>query len=405
LTEEDKLRLANARAMLSGDLASRIQATRDLARLRAGDMQLWRTAAELALVGKDYPAAIDAFENATKLEPENIVLWNTLGYAHAFAGNLSAARKALEEYRRIAPGDANALDSLGEVRFYLGRFAEAEKYYLEAFNRNRTLLGGGEALRAGMARLMMGDRETADKHFAAYLDVRKQARDILSPVRQGLWLFWTGRRGEAVKALEQITVPTDAVVAAQFLLSLWDVQFGDLEKARNSAAQAVKLAKTGHPASLALVARLLASPPGPITNVEALTSEADPRRRQLLGYSLLLHRNYADAARVWSAVYDKTSAASANEERILLAWAETERGNLAEAANLMRAYSIPPQGADPGLPSILFPRSIFLKAMAEQHVHNREEAHRLFKLFLDYSAGRDFIYGEERRARQALGRQ
>jgi hypothetical protein len=50
----------------------------------------------------------------------------------------------------------------------------------------------------------------------------------------------------------------------------------------------------------------------------------------------------------------------------------------------------------------LFPRSIYLKAVAEQHMNNRAEAQRLFRLFLQYSAGGDFVYGEEQRARAAL---
>jgi tetratricopeptide (TPR) repeat protein len=403
LAEEDKVRLARARATLSGNTAERARATRELARLRHADMELWRNAADLALLVKDYPAAIDSLNNAIKLDETNVVLWNTLGYTHAYAGDLASAKKALEEYRRLAPEDANAPDSLGEVHYYLGRFADAEKYFLESFAKNKALLGGGGALRAGMARLMMGDRAGADKHFATYIELRKQSKDALVPVREALWRFWTGHRSQAVASLENVTNPPEAGVAARVLLSLWHVQFGDLQRARSFADQAAQLAKTPQATSSAMLVRFLASPP-PLVKPEALASLTDPGRRQLLGYSLLLHRNYADAARVWSAAYDSTPASTANDERVLLAWAETERGNLAGAATLMRAYSLPPQGAEPGAQSILFPRSIFLKAVAEQHANNRVEADRLFKLFLDYSADRDFVYGEERRARESIAK-
>jgi tetratricopeptide (TPR) repeat protein len=397
-TPEEKLRLAEARAIFAGTVATRVRMARELARQRPADMQRWRTAAELALLAKDYPAAIDAYNNALKLDPEDPQLWNTLGYAHAYSGDLASARKALEEYRRIAPDDPNAFDSLGEVHYYLGRFAEAEKYFLEAFEKNQAALGGGEALRAGMAGLMRGDRSTADRHFAAYIDVRKEAGDTLVPVRQALWLFWTGRRTQAIAELTKISEPAEAAVAARLLLTLWQVQLGERAEARKSAAEALQFAKSPQLVPNAAVARFLASPPGPGASAAAGN---DPGRRQLLGYSLLLHGNYAAAAQLWSGIYNATSALSAQDERILLAWAQAELGNLPEVAALMRAYALPPSGADPGLQSILFPRSIYLKALAEQHAGNRVESLRLFKLFVTYSGDQDFAYGEERRARNA----
>jgi tetratricopeptide (TPR) repeat protein len=369
-TEEEKLRVREMRATLAGDVAARARVTRDLARLRAGDVQLWRTAAELFLLLKDYSSALDCYQNAVKIEPDNIVLWNSLGYTHAYAGNLSSAKSALEEYRRLAPADANALDSLGEVHYHLGRFSEAEKYFLEAFNKNKALLGGGEALRAAMARLMMGDLAIADQHFEKYIEVRKQAGDSLVPVRQALWRFWTGHRTEAMAALARINDPP-AAAAARFLLTLWQIEFGDLEQARKMAAAA---------------------------------SGGGAVRRQLLGYSLLLQRNYLDAVQLWTEVYNNTSGLEAKDERILLAWAHAGRNNLAEVTTLLRAFPLPFSAAEPSPQAILFPRMLFLKGLAEQHANNREEAKRLFKLFLEYSKDRDFSYGEESRAREALAK-
>jgi tetratricopeptide (TPR) repeat protein len=398
LTDEERLRLNEARASLTGNIAERARSARDLARLRPGDLQLWRNAAELSMLVKDYPGAIDAYRNALKIEPENIVLWNSLGYAQAYAGDLNAAKEALDQYLRIAPGDANALDSLGEVHYSFGRFAEAEKYFLEAFSKNKALLGGAEALRAAMARLWMGDRAIADQHFARYIDVRKSSHDALVPVREALWMFWTGRRTQAIAALEKLTDPPEAAVSARLLLTLWRLQFGEIDNARKTAADAAQNVKTPQQAAPALVARFLTSTPA------AVQSEADGARRQLLGYALLLHQNYAEAARLWTDVYNKTSGLTANEERLLLAWAQAGIGNGSEVGTLLRSYPTPPAGAEPGLASILFPRSIFLKALAEQNANRRDEARRLFKLFLDYSADRDFVYREESRAREAISK-
>jgi hypothetical protein len=65
---------------------------------------------------------------------------------------------------------------------------------------------------------------------------------------------------------------------------------------------------------------------------------------------------------------------------------------------------LPFSAAEPSPQAILFPRMLFLKALAEQHANNREDAKRLFKLFLEYSKDRDLSYGEESRAREALAK-
>jgi hypothetical protein len=154
---------------------------------------------------------------------------------------------------------------------------------------------------------------------------------------------------------------------------------------------------------MAALARFLTVPPG-AGGAMIAGPNAEAVRRQLLGYSLLLNGNFVDAAKIWRERYDSTSAVASNDERVLLAWAEVETGNSEDAAKLMRYFALPPNAADPALQLLLFPRAIFLKALSEQHANNTQESKRLLKLFLDYSADRDFSYGDEKRAREVLSR-
>jgi hypothetical protein len=203
--------------------------------------------------------------------------------------------------------------------------------------------------------------------------------------------------------VQQISAPPEAAVAARFVLTLWRLQFGDKEGARKAAEEAAQLSKTPQTAAMAALARFMSAPPskeGPSVSGRG----ADTLRRQLMGYSLLLNGNFADAAGVWTELYKNASVLTGNDERILLAWAQAERGNLPETAKLMRSFALPPNAVDPALQLLLFPRAIFVKALSEQQANNTKEAKRLFKLFLDYSADRDFAYGEEKRARELLAK-
>ena len=187
---------------------------------------------------------------------------------------------------------------------------------------------------------MMGDRATADQHFSKYIEVRKASGRCPGSCSRKPVEVLDGpsncpghggfREDDRSAGFGRVRPPSADIVARA--IRRFENSPGKRRRTRRSTRS------TPQPASVALIARFLTSPPAPLQNLATASSGADAFRRQLLGYSLLLHRNYSEAAQLWTEVYNKTSAVSANEERLLLAWAQAGRNNLAEVANLMRTH-------------------------------------------------------------------
>src|SRR5207253_1344762 len=105
----------------------------------------------LQIIDKKFAAAVKTYQAAVKVEPNNPAFLNSLAYVQAFAGDLAGARASIEAYRKAAPNDANADDSLGEIHFFAGRYADAERNFVDAYRRNKALVGGHELYRAAVA--------------------------------------------------------------------------------------------------------------------------------------------------------------------------------------------------------------------------------------------------------------
>jgi tetratricopeptide (TPR) repeat protein len=244
-----------------------------------------------------------------------VVVWNTLAYVQTFAGNLEAGKQSIADYRKLQPKDANALDSLAELHYYEGRFAEAEKHFLESYELNNLMLGGGSLYRAALSRFLAGDRAKADAHFKRYAEFREKHKDALLPLREAIWLYTTGRKQEARQKAAQIATPQ-----AKTQVLLWDMAEGK-----------------GNPALLG-------------------------ERPELQGWRMLFDRRYPEAIDFWSKIYNSTSVVNGNEARMVLAWALTNANRAPEAAALMQKWPLPPPGPEPGLSSIAVAKFIELKA-------------------------------------------
>jgi len=294
---------------------ARTAALMKLARISSYDIQLWRTASDAAQTSKDHADAVGALKKALEIDPQDASLWNTLAYVQTFSGDIEAGKQSIAEYRKLQPKDANALDSLAEIHYYEGRFGEAEKYFLESFELNNTLIGGGSLYRAALSRFLAGDRVKADEHYKRYSEFRAQHKDALVPLRDAIWLYTTGRKEEARRNAGQL----DSAPAKSQLL-LWDM------------AEA-----KGNPALLGA-------------------------RPDLEGWRLLLERRYPEAINFWTRIYQNSSVIAGNEARMALAWALTSAERKPEAAPLMSKWALPPAGPEPGLSSVAVAKFIELKA-------------------------------------------
>ncbi|HLH40472.1 MAG TPA: tetratricopeptide repeat protein [Bryobacteraceae bacterium] len=249
-SEIDRTKIEVASAALSGDVAARARALTRLAALEPNDPPLLNTLAEAELIARNFAAAASAYEKIAAIDPNNAAALNSLGYARALAGDLDGARKAFEEYGKQPAQALNMLDSLGEAYFMNARFADAEKLFLRAYQQNPAFLGGADLYKATVAHWLGGDLAGADSMFKRYLD--SQRDDRLRPWRQACWLYTTGRREQAIAALE--SSPDKTLAARQ--LAIWNAGIRqDIEslqkKYENTPPPADGQARTFYAAALA----------------------------------------------------------------------------------------------------------------------------------------------------------
>jgi tetratricopeptide (TPR) repeat protein len=220
----DRARLELAAATLRQDDSARIAAMRKLVQLIPSDPSLLGTLAEIEMAARHFSDAARDFQAFTRAEPGNVAAKNTLGYAQAFAGDLDGARKSFEAYGQ-QPGQAiNALDSAGEALFVNGKFDQAERAFLEAYQKDPAFMQATDLWKAAHARWLGGDLAGADRLMDQYLQARAKARDPLLSWRRANWLYETGRQEQAVQVLKTDLVGTDVTQPPQGATALIERQ-------------------------------------------------------------------------------------------------------------------------------------------------------------------------------------
>ncbi len=391
----DQARLEYLSATASNDTGARAKALDRMARLTPADSQVYSQLALLQSTQRKFQDAVRNYEAVTRLDPEDVQAWNQLGYAYAFAQNLAGARRALDRYRQLLPPqEANPLDSLGEVSFYSGDYAGAERYFLQAHEKNPAEFAGGELIKAAQARLMLGDLPGADVIFHRYLGLMQHSQGALAEYQQAQWEFLTGRRKAAMARLEKLvpTVAADAQALALCQLSIWKLETGDPKAAADLAAQAVPNARSPRVRNLTAICRFLTAMPAPSSG----SPVAD-------AYARLFERKFADAIPLLEGLYRETNPAADAQVRTLLAWAYVETGRAKEAQQLLEPSPIPLSSGEPLFADLIFPRYFFLRAVVLQQAGKRAEAKQNYELFLKYAGDIASIFGDQAKARQSLG--
>jgi tetratricopeptide (TPR) repeat protein len=221
--ETARARIELLLATLKQDAGARRKAIAELARLDPTDPPRLAALAEAAMLDRDFAAAAETYRKVSALDPENSQWLNLLGYAQAFAGDLAAAQKSFERYGQFAGQKANALDSTGEAYFSNGQFAEAEKYFLEAQRQNPAFLGGVDLWKAAFARWLAGDLKGADSMMTRFIAYRSGLHDMSTAWREANWLWMTGRREQALAALQRLA---DRTLAAK-QMAMWHARISE----------------------------------------------------------------------------------------------------------------------------------------------------------------------------------
>jgi Flp pilus assembly protein TadD len=385
ISARERAHLAALAAELRGDVTASVQALETAVRFDPADLHLLHRLARVNLNGRRYAESAQNLRTALTVEPQNPALLNELGYAEMFAGDLSAATKALDEYRRLQPADPNALDSLGDVNFFLGQFSAAERYYLESFRRDPAFNGGGASFKAAHARLRTGDISGADALFNQYLETRRKAKDPLAEFRYAAWEFLSGRRQQAVARLDGLarSLTPGAAQQVNAQIAVWELELGDRKRARDIAERA-------QGAGVAAIARFLAGPPASLSEwkqraLRLLPGAGEERTRQrMLGYALLLQKDFASALPVLQDVYQHSEPEPDDTLPVLLAWAQVETGHFKEAAPFVQPNPVP-NPAPELFASLAFPRLLSLRATVLEKLGQPQDAAKALRLFVSLS--------------------
>ena len=193
----DRARIQLALAGLRNDRGGRIAALEDLSRLVPFDPGALRSLAEANFVARRFAEAERVYRDLIRIEPADAVALNSLGYVLALEGQPEQARAVFEAYGKRSGQAVNALDSLGEAMFLNGKFQEAEKAFLSSYQQAPSFLEGAALWKASHARWLGGDLRAADTLIERYTEARLKARDPLAVWRRAVWLYETGRSGQA----------------------------------------------------------------------------------------------------------------------------------------------------------------------------------------------------------------
>ena len=388
----DRARLALLDATANNRRDAQRTALRELTRLAMTDARLLETLAEVELASRHFDAASDAYRTVLAMEPGNASAMNGLGYAEAYRGSLEGAISALNRYKTAAPNQPNPLDSLAEVHFLLGKFGDAERYFLEAYRTNPTFLGGQDLLKAAEARLMQGNLSGADELFQKYNEARRKGGDAAASIEQAQWLYMTGRRKQAVSALETGlgNVPASVRSYAEAQLAVWALDAGDRARAAEFAQRAARDASNQSLAALAAICRFIAQQRAGASDWERAAEQvfSDPAssglKQAALAYGLLYARQFGSAAQVLKPMYAAASPVADGDVRTLYAWALVESGKLREAEPLVQQYPMMLSAAPNAVFSALvFPRFLALRAA----VLNSSADLHLFRMYAGDAPG------------------
>jgi tetratricopeptide (TPR) repeat protein len=232
-----RARIQLAVATINHDDDARIAALADLSHLTPFDTAALRTLAEAQFAGRRFKEAEQSYKELLRLDPTDVTSMNTLGYVQAVSGEVDQARTSFENYGRQPGQNINALDSLGEAMFLNGKFAEAEKAFLEGYEKSPSFLDNGDLWKAAHARWLGGDLRGAEELLARYFEARSRVNDPLVTWRRANWLYETGRDDEAVGLAKQNAASAPAPEATLFAqqLAAWKdpqaaIRSQDLEK-------------------------------------------------------------------------------------------------------------------------------------------------------------------------------
>ena len=200
---------------------------------------------------------------------------------------------------------------------------------------------------------------------------------------------------------------TDRYPAFAAQLAIWELGLGDRQAAAEHAAKATAASHGAIPILIPLAAFLTGADASPAEwQARAQRLFAQPSqagiRDQAAAYALIYRRQFEAAVPLLRQAYD---LAGSNPEAlpVLLAWAMMESGQWDGMTSLVGPTPIPNAGGVGWLTSLHFPRIFYLRARNLDRLGKHDQAKENYQLFLKLAGPTPEIWGDEQRAREALG--
>jgi tetratricopeptide (TPR) repeat protein len=411
IAEIERARLELESAELTGNRDARQNALSKLVKLDGGDPNVWRALGSSLMNRHEYRQAQQAYQKAAELEPEDVLLLNSLGYAAVQAGDLDAAVATLRRYAALRPNEANPLDSTGDVYWVAGRLAGAEKFYLQAAQKDPHFENNGALIKAALAHLLTGDPSGANLLAERYLAARIEAKDPIVDYRRAQWTWISGRRKAAAEQMGAFALASesgplrDIASRAYAEVAMWSLETGDRENAARLAQKALSIAG---PASVgnALAARFLAQPPATSSEWAVRAEQQFPGPAQnaiknfALAYALLINQEFQPATLLLRQMWETGSPIADEGLPIMLAWCYLETGRVKDAAGLLASNPVPTANGLTPYTTFYIPRLLYLRGQLAAQEGRAADARAYFDKFLAVSGPDPLLWGEEKKARQ-----
>ncbi|MEZ5399957.1 MAG: hypothetical protein R2729_09815 [Bryobacteraceae bacterium] len=318
--------------------AERLATLEKLAALTPAHPEAFIQAAGAAMALRQFGKGAAHLETATRLDPASPDPWNELGYARAFGGDLRGATDALAVYGRLVPASGNPLDSVGEVNWLHGHFAEAERAFLEAYEKSPGLLRAATLRKAAEARLIAGDRAGAQPLFERYRDA--VASSPLATLSALQWKWSTGDEAGAMAEARALARESKSSLAWS-QLAIWLTAEGKPEAAE-AAEAAVKIARTPAESANGAIAAFVSQADTSVEEWKRRSESAPgPLRNRALAWALILHKHYADAVPVLEKLSTSSGLIEFSQWRALAGWASREAGDKVKAKELLAQWPVP----------------------------------------------------------------
>lgn len=358
------LRLSpGAQALLAplpaGNLAERAALLNKQSQLLPADSETAYVAGLALMQTRRFPDAAGTFRRAYRADPAWADLYNQAAFAEAFSGNQAEALAAIETYRKMDP-TPNSLDSLGEVQCLFGHFGEAERAFIQAFDKDANFYGGVTLRKAAEARRLAGDPVEAAKLFDRY--AAAHAKQPLIGLERAQWDFAAGRVKEGLAAAESIAAQSGASLAWT-QVAAWRAHLGG--DAAGAARQALAAARTAAEQQAAVVAIFASQPDVSASEWRAralkqFPPNAAPIARYALIHALALRKHWAEAVPLIEEARLGVHPAQAGHWQSLLTVALHESGQRERAKAEARLRPIPRTVGEATWEFLVYPRIVEL---------------------------------------------